>query len=136
MRKLRDEYDLRFKGIGIDPHNADGILADLEDFGVPVTLITQSCRNLNDATVDLQLSIKSENVEYNRHNELMTWSFINAVLVKNSFDEVKVDKKDNARNRRIDPVDACIDAHFLELKYRTTDLNDVMDDYLSSMGWI
>jgi phage terminase large subunit-like protein len=135
LKKLRDEYDLKFKGIGVDPHNADGILADLEDFGVPVTLVTQSCRNLNDATVDLQLSIKSENVEYNRQNELMTWSFLNAVLVKNSFDEVKVDKKDNARNRRIDPVDACIDAHYLELKYRTTDLNDVMDDFLSSMGW-
>lgn len=136
LKKLQDEYDLHFKGIGLDPHNADGILADLEDFGVPVTLVTQSCRNLNDATVDLQLSIKSENVEYDRHNELMTWSFINAVLVKNSFDEIKVDKKDNARNRRIDPVDACIDAHYLELKYRTTDLNDVMDDYLSAMGWL
>lgn len=136
LKKLEDEYDLHFKGIGLDPHNADGILADLEDFGVPVTLVTQSCRNLNDATVDLQLSIKSENVEYDRRNELMTWSFINAVLVKNSFDEIKVDKKDNARNRRIDPVDACIDAHYLELKYRTTDLNDVMDDYLSAMGWL
>lgn len=136
LRQLRDKYDLRFKGIGIDPHNADGILSDLEDFGVPVTLVTQSCRNLNDATVDLQLSVKSENVEYNRDNELMTWSFVNAVIVRNSFDEIKVDKKPGARCRRIDPVDACIDAHYLELKYKSTDLNDVMDDYLSSMGWI
>ena len=136
LRQLRDKYDLRFRGIGIDPHNADGILADLEDFGVPVTLITQSCRNLNDATVDLQLSVKSENVEYNQDNELMTWSFVNAVIVRNSFDEIKVDKKPGARCRRIDPVDACIDAHYLELKYKSTDLNDVMDDYLSSMGWI
>lgn len=136
LKRLRDKYDLRFKGIGVDPHNADGILADLEDFGVPVTLVTQSCRNLNDATVDLQLSVKSENVEYNKDNELMTWSFVNAVVVRNSFDEIKVDKKPGARCRRIDPVDACIDAHYLELKYKTTDLNDVMDDYLSSMGWI
>ena len=135
LRELRDRYNLHFRGIGIDPHNADGILSDLEDFGVPVTLVTQSCRNLNDATVDLQLSVKSENVEYNRNNELMTWSFVNAVLVRNSFDEIKVDKKPGARCRRIDPVDACIDAHYLELKYKTTDLNDVMDDYLSSMGW-
>jgi phage terminase large subunit-like protein len=135
LRELRDRYNLHFRGIGIDPHNADGILSDLEDFGIPVTLVTQSCRNLNDATVDLQLSVKSENVEYNRNNELMTWSFVNAVLVRNSFDEIKVDKKPGARCRRIDPVDACIDAHYLELKYKTTDLNDVMDDYLSSMGW-
>lgn len=136
LKELKQRYDLNFKGIGIDPHNADGVLSDLEDFGVPVTLVTQSCRNLNDATVDLQLSVKSENVEYDKRNELLTWSFINAKLVRNSFDEVKVDKKDNKRYRRIDPVDACIDAHYLELKYQTSDPNDVMNDYLSAMGWI
>lgn len=135
LRDLRDRYDLTFGGIGLDPHNADGILSDLEDFGVPVTLVTQSCRNLNDATVDLQLSVKSENVEYDKRNNLMTWSFVNAVLVRNSFDEIKIDKKANTRYRRIDPVDACIDAHYLELKYKTTDLNNVMEDYLSAMGW-
>ena len=136
LRELRDRYDLHYSGIGLDPHNADGILADLEDFGVPVTLVTQSCRNLNDATVDLQLSVKSNNVEYDRRNELMSWSFANAVIVRNSFDEIKIDKKPNSRYRRIDPVDACIDAHYLELKYKTTDVNDVMEDYLSAMGWL
>lgn len=135
LKELKQRYDLNFKGIGIDPHNADGVLSDLEDFGVPVTLVTQSCRNLNDATIDLQLSVKSENVEYDKCNELLTWSFINAKLVRNSFDEVKVDKKDNKRCKRIDPVDACIDAHYLELKYQTTDPNNAMDDYLKAMGW-
>ena len=136
LREIKDRYELTFKGIGIDPHNADGILADLEDFGVPVTLVTQSCRSLNDATVDLQLSVKSNDVEYDKRNELLSWSFVNAVLVRNSFDEIKIDKKDNARYRRIDPVDACIDAHYLELKYKTTDPGELMDDYLASMGWI
>lgn len=135
LNKIKERYDLQFKGIGIDPHNADGVLSDLEEYGVPVILVTQSCRNLNDATVDLQLSVKSEVVEFDRRNELLTWSFINAKLVRNSFDEVKVDKKDNKRYRRIDPVDACIDAHYLELKYKTNDPNDVMNDYLSAMGW-
>lgn len=135
LKTLRERYNLNFGGIGLDPHNADGILSDLEEFGVPITLVTQSCRNLNDATVDLQLSVKSENVEYDKRNELMSWSFVNAVLVRNSFDEIKVDKKGNTRFKRIDPVDACIDAHFLELKYKMTDINDVMDDYLSAMGW-
>lgn len=135
LNELKERYNLQFKGISIDPHNADGVLSDLEDYGVPVILVTQSCRNLNDATVDLQLSVKSEVVEFDRRNELLTWSFINAKLVRNSFDEVKVDKKDNKRYRRIDPVDACIDAHYLELKYKTNDPNDVMNDYLSAMGW-
>lgn len=136
LNELKERYNLQFKGIGIDPHNADGVLSDLEEYGVPVILVTQSCRNLNDATIDLQLSVKSEAVEFNRHNELLTWSFINAKLVRNSFDEVKVDKKDNKRYRRIDPVDACIDAHYLELKYQTSDPNDAMNDYLSAMGWV
>lgn len=135
LNKLKEHYNLKFKGIGIDPHNADGVLSDLEEYGVPVILVTQSCRNLNDATVDLQLSVKSEIVEFDKRNELLTWSFINAKIVRNSFDEVKVDKKDNKRYRRIDPVDACIDAHYLELKYQTTDPNDIMNDYLSAMGW-
>ena len=33
LKWLRDEYDLRFQGIAYDPHNADGILSDLEEFG-------------------------------------------------------------------------------------------------------
>lgn len=135
LKNLQDEYSLKFKGIGIDPHNADGILSDLEEFGVPVVLVTQSCRNLNDATVDLQLSVKSEIVEYDKENELLSWSFINAVTVKNSFDEIKVDKKPNARHKRIDPVDACIDAHYLVIKSHKTDVNEDMENYLAAMGW-
>lgn len=135
LKQLQEEYELSFNGIGIDPHNADGILSDLEEFGVPVTLVTQSCRNLNDATVDLQLSVKSELVEYNKSNELLAWSFVNAVIVRNSFDEIKIDKKPSARYRRIDPVDACIDAHFLMIKNKSTDLDEIMEDYLSAMGW-
>lgn len=135
LKRLQDEYELSFLGIGIDPHNADGILSEIEEFGVPVTLVTQSCRNLNDATVDLQLSVKSELVEYDKSNELLSWSFVNAVVVRNSFDEIKIDKKPRARYRRIDPVDACIDAHFLEIKSKSADLDEIMDDYLTAMGW-
>lgn len=135
LKNLQAEYNLKIKGIGIDPHNADGILSDLEEFGVPVVLVTQSCRNLNDATVDLQLSVKSETVEYDKNNELLSWSFINAITVKNSFDEIKVDKKPNARHKRIDPVDACIDAHYLVIKSHKTDINEDMENYLAAMGW-
>ena len=135
LKNLQAEYNLKIKGIGIDPHNADGILSDLEGFGAPVVLVTQSCRNLNDATVDLQLSVKSEMVEYDKENELLSWSFINAVTVKNSFDEIKVDKKPNARHKRIDPVDACIDAHYLVIKSHKTDVNEDMENYFAIMGW-
>lgn len=138
LKELRDEYDLEFLGIGIDPHNADGILSDLEAFGCPVVIIVQSCKSLNDATVDIQLLTKSENIEYNRRNELLTWSFINASIVRNSFDEIKVDKKPGQRFKRIDPVDACVDAHAVMLKNKTKQIVDVqseLDKYLEAMGW-
>ena len=138
LKELKEEYDLEFLGIGIDPHNADGILADLEEFGCPVVIIVQSCKSLNDATVDIQLLCKSENLEYNRNNELLTWSFINASIVRNSFDEIKVDKKPGQNFKRIDPVDACIDAHALMLKSKSknpVDVENELEKYLEAMGW-
>ena len=138
LAALKEEYGLEFMGIGIDPHNADGILADLEAFGCPVVIVTQSARNLNDATVDVQLLVKSEAVSYNRNNELLTWSFSNAKTVRNSFDEIKVDKRPGQKYKRIDPVDAVIDAHACMLKYKTKEVVDVqseLDKYLEAMGW-
>ena len=138
LERIKTEYDLKFSGIGIDPHNADGILADLEEFGCPVVIIVQSCKSLNDATVDMQLLVKSEDIDYNVNNELLTWSFLNASLVRNSFDEIKIDKKPGTKFKRIDPVDACINAHAIMLKNKTAEIVDVeseFDQYLEAMGW-
>ena len=138
LKEIRDEYEVKFLGIGVDPHNFDGIRSDLEELGCPVVIIVQSCKSLNDATVDIQLLCKSEKLEYNRNNELLTWSFLNASIVRNSFDEIKVDKKPGSRFKRIDPVDACIDAHACMLKNKTVEVVDVeseLDKYLKAMGW-
>ena len=138
LKRVKEEYDLKFLGIGVDPHNADGILADLEEFGCPVVIIVQSCKSLNDATEDIRLLVKSEDLEYNKQNELLTWSFLNAKIVRNSFDEIKVDKKPGGRYKRIDPVDACINAHSCMLKNKTKEVIDVeseFDRYLKAMGW-
>lgn len=134
--QLVEQYDLKIKNIGYDPHNADGILEELEGFGCPVTCIVQSARFLSDATEDLRLCVKCGTLEYHRGNELLTWSFYNAKTVKNSFGEVKVDKEKNARHKRIDPVDAVIDSHVLAMKQEGgVDLNETMDNYLKLMGW-
>lgn len=138
LRDLRDEYELSFAAISADPHNLDGILADLEDFGCPVISVTQSARNLHEATSDIQLLVKSEKVAYHRENELLTWSFTNAAVVRNSFDEIKVDKKPGQRFKRIDPVDACIDAHYGYMKAKgevPVDYEQEMDRFLTNMGW-
>lgn len=138
LRDLIAEYEIKPLGIAYDPHNADGILSDLEEFGVPLMMITQSARFLNDATVDIRLLVKSEKIEYDRKNELMAKSFIDAAVVRNSFDEEKVDKKPGARTSRIDPVDACVDAHTLYLKTRETvkvDVESELAKYLQMMNW-
>lgn len=138
LKKLQEKYNLKFKGIGIDPHNADGVLSDLEEFGCPVVLVTQSCKSLNDATCEIQLLVKSNNIEYNRSNELLTWSFCNAAIVRNSFDEIKVDKKPGQRFKRVDAVDACVDAHAVLLKFKKKELisaDDEMTKYLEYMNW-
>ena len=138
LKRIRDEYDLKFLGIGVDPHNADGILAELEEFGCPVIVVTQSCKSLNDATVDIQLLVKSEDIDYNVNNELLSWSALNASIVRNSFDEIKIDKKPGSKFKRIDPIDAIIDAHACNLKNKTKEVVDVageLDNYLKAMGW-
>ena len=140
LGELRERYGLNFLGIGVDPHNAAGVMQDLEALGCPVVTITQSARNLNDATVAIQLLTKSGALEYDERNELLTWSMINAAIVRNSFEEIKVDKKPGAKFKRIDPVDAIIDAHALLLMSTgaeggTVDVDSELDYYLKLMGW-
>lgn len=139
LADLRARFGLNFLGIGIDPHNAAGVMQDLEGFGCPVVTITQSARSLNDATVAVQLLTKSGALEYDQGNELLTWSMINAAIVRNSFEEIKVDKKPGARFKRIDPVDAIIDAHAVMLLNtagaESVDVESELEDYLALMGW-
>lgn len=139
LAELRERFGLNFLGIGIDPHNAAGVMQDLEAFGCPVVTITQSARSLNDATVAIQLLTKSGALEYDQNNELLTWSMINAAIVRNSFEEIKVDKKPGAKFKRIDPVDAIIDAHAVMLLNTagdaTVDVESELEDYLALMGW-
>jgi phage terminase large subunit-like protein len=138
LKDLIAKYEIKILGIAYDPHNADGVLSDLEEFGKPLMMITQSARFLNDATVDIRLLVKSEKIEYDRKNELMAKSFLNAAITRNSFDEEKVDKRPGARTARIDPVDACIDAHTMYLKTRETvkvDVESELEKYLQMMNW-
>lgn len=136
LKKIIEEYQLNVKAIGYDPHNADGFLSDLEELGIPLLEVTQSAKFLNDATVDMQLNVKSGVIEYNKFNELLSWSFSNAKVVANSFGEIKVDKEPKARTKRIDPVDACIDAHVAYMKFKEDiNIDAEMESYLKAMGW-
>lgn len=115
-KQLIAEYDLKLRGIGYDPHNADAFLSDLDEFGVDCVLITQSARFLNDPTDDFRLEAEAGNLIYNRNEKLLSWSVVNAKIVKNSFGEIKVDKEQ--MTKRIDPVDAAICAHKLAMRIK------------------
>ena len=121
IKELVETYDLKILEAGYDPHNAAGFLAELEKvLPCDLTSIPQSARSLNDATQDFKLSVEAGIIQYDKHNALLSWSMLNAILdAPNSFGEVKIDKK--TQTQRIDAVDAIIDGYklYLENKGRT-----------------
>jgi phage terminase large subunit-like protein len=129
LKNIVNEYKLDLKLICYDPHNASAFLLDLEDFGVDSLSIVQSARNLNDPTVDFRLEVEAANVEYDERNKLLTWSVVNAKTVSNSFGEIKLDK--DLQTKRIDPVDAVIDAWKMAMQDGAIDLNSYIlsDDF-------
>lgn len=135
LANLIFDLDLEIKMIGYDPHNASAFLNDLEELGVDSVSITQSARNLNDATVDFSLEVEAGNVEYNEKSHLLTWSIVNAKTVTNSFGEIKIDKEYQAQ--RIDPVDAIIDGWKLAMSSAagSVDVSEFTDDDFLSKLW-
>lgn len=134
LKDVIEKHSLRVKMICYDPHNADAFLSDIEELGYDSVMIVQSARNLNDPTVDFRLEVEAGNVSYNKENGLLTWSIANAKTVSNSFGEIKIDK--DLRTKRIDPVDAIIDAWKMAMKDEgTLNINEVTEDYLKMMGW-
>lgn len=140
LREILSAFELKLLGVAYDPHNADGILAQLEDFGAPLLMVKQSARELDAATQAFQLDVKSGTVRFDRRSELMSWSMTNAKVVRNSFGEMKVDKEPTARHKRIDPVDAVIDAVHMMIKLSGAgappDRQAEMETYLKQMGWM
>lgn len=106
---VQEKYNIRIVEVGYDDRNASAFLTDLAGVvNCNLTLIVQSAKSLNDATVDFRLSVAGGAVYHNKQNELLTWSMSHAVIVENNYNQIKIDKL--TRNRRIDPCDALIDA--------------------------
>ena len=114
-------------------------LSDLEALGFDSLAITQTAKELNDATVDFRLEIKAGNVviegtEVGKgkvvpFDELLTWSIANAKTISNSYGEIKIDKA--LDEDRIDPIDAIIDAWKAAMKEEyKPDTNEVVNEWL------
>lgn len=130
LHNLVDAYELELIGIAYDPHNASAFLQDLEEFDCDLISVTQSAKNLNDATVDFRLEVKAGGIEYHEDNKLLTRSMNDAVIIKTCYGDIKIDKV--AQKNRIDPCDACICAHIIamaqEIEEITTD--EIAEAYL------
>lgn len=143
LKELIAEYGLKPQLICYDPHNASAFLSDLEALGYDSLSITQSARELNDATVDFRLEILAGNVEIEGReigvgeNKIvvpvdgsLTWSIANAKVVSNSFGERKIDKE--VQSDRIDSIDAIIDAWKAAMKEEySTDLDEDVNEWLA-----
>ncbi|WP_338631342.1 terminase large subunit [Clostridium baratii] len=134
LKELIEEYDIEIIQLGYDPHNADTFLSDLEEIVPDCIEIYQKHKWLNDPTEDFELEVRAGNIEYDEKNELLTWSAINAKTDSNPLGEIKIDK--DRREKRIDPIDAVIDAYKLAFKEeKLPDVNERVDNYLKMMGW-
>ena len=136
-----EEFDLDPQAICYDPHNASAFLSDLEAMGWDSISITQTAKELNDATVDFRLEILIGNVEIEGRevgkdvkkivpvDELLTWSIANAKTISNNYGEIKIDK--DISEERIDPIDAIIDAWKLAMiaEYKP-DSDELINEWL------
>ena len=104
--------------------------------------VTQTAKELNDATVDFRLEILAGNVEIEGMevgkegnkivvpvDSLLVWSIANAKTISNNYGEIKIDK--DITTERIDPIDAIIDAwkHAMKEEYRP-DVNETVNEWL------
>ena len=129
LSRLIQKYELTVQMICYDPHNASAFLGDLEGMGYDSFSVTQTAKNLNDATVDFRLEIEAGNVIFDGDNELLTWSIANADVISNNYGEIKIDK--DISEDRIDAIDAIIDAWTMAMKDEfRVDTNELVNSWL------
>ena len=142
LEELVKTHDLKPQLICYDPHNASAFLSDLEALGFDSVSVTQTAKELNDATVDFRLEILAGNVEIEGievgkgdkkkvvpFDELLTWSIANAKTISNNYGEIKIDK--DITTDRIDSIDAIIDAWKPAMKEEyKPDINESVNDWL------
>ena len=80
--------------------------------------------------------VAGRTVRYDKNNELLSWSVVNAVSVINSKKELLIDKK--MQRNRIDPVDSVLDGWKCMLLTRATENQQekdvhTVDDWLDMM---
>lgn len=94
--------------LGYDSMGIQGIMQDIDDIECEKVEIGQHPKSLNETCRNFQGNVAGRTVRYDRENELLSWSIVNALSVVNSKQELLIDKK--MQRNRIDPIDAVLDA--------------------------
>ena len=104
---IRDN-DLSILMIGYDSMGIQGIMQDLDEIPCMKIEIGQTPKSLNETCRHFQGTVSGRTCAYDRENELLSLSIVNAVSVINSKQELLIDKQQ--QRHRIDPIDSVLDA--------------------------
>lgn len=123
--------------LGYDAMGIGGIMQDLDDIPCEKVEIGQYPKSLNETNRYFQGLVQGRTISYDKKNELLSWSIVNAQGVLNSKKELLIDKQ--KQRHRIDPIDAVIDAmKCMLLSNNEMDANQKavkqIDDWLSLMS--
>ena len=108
LKDFIKDNNLTVKMLGYDQMGIGGIMADLDEIDCEKVEIGQYPKSMNETTRHFQGTVQGRCLRYDRGNELLSRSVCNAVAVLNSKKEMLIDK--SGQKRRIDPIDAVLDA--------------------------
>lgn len=94
--------------LGYDSMGIQGIMQDLDDIECDKIEIGQYPKSLNETVRHFKGTVEGHTVTYDKHNELLSRSMLNAIIVTNSKKEMLIDKQ--FQRHRIDAVDSVLDA--------------------------
>ena len=134
IKKFIKDNKLQVLMLGYDAMGIGGIMQDLDEIPCEKVEIGQYPKSLNETNRYFQGLVNGRTINYDKHNELLSWSVVNAISVLNSRKELLIDKQ-YAKNR-IDPIDATINA--VKCMLLTHNENDqpqnTIDDWLKLMS--
>lgn len=129
-----NEHKLSLQAFCFDPANASKLEMDLNMMyggSVRVEEVYQSAKSQNESTKGLRDAVYAGNVSHDK-NPLMSYAMSNAI-VKHQDGLIKIDK--GSTRKRIDPVDATLDAFKLAMYHRFDAINysDYVINFINSL---
>jgi phage terminase large subunit-like protein len=106
LYELVEKYTI--KGIGYDGWNAQQLVTELYDAGLPMYKVSQSSAIVSAPTKELQRLIAQKKFYHN--NPMTIWMASNCVSRPNPYGNLKVEKEDVNSANKIDVIAATIDA--------------------------